>query len=68
MQELTDFNNETVSQTSQCTKLGENGEMITVSITTEETHQAAVLGNYEPKSKLNRRFARHTQKEFAPLS
>jgi hypothetical protein len=36
-----------VSETSQCTKIGENGEVITVSITTEESHHGAVLGNYE---------------------
>lgn len=31
-------------QTSQCTRVGDNGEIITVSITTEESHQASVLG------------------------
>lgn len=40
----TDVNKETVSQVSQ--KVGENGELITVSITTEESHQSSVTGNY----------------------
>lgn len=42
-----DLNKETVSQVTQCTKVGDNGEVITVSITTEESHQAQVLGKYE---------------------
>jgi hypothetical protein len=42
--DVVDFNKETVSQITECTKLGENGEVITVSITTEESHQASVLG------------------------
>ncbi|KAG5678438.1 hypothetical protein PVAND_008111 [Polypedilum vanderplanki] len=51
LQELTDnFNNETMSVTNQCTKIGENGEIVTVSITTEESHQAAVLGPDESYS------------------
>lgn len=37
---------DTELQTSQCTKIGEHGEMITVSITTEESHRASVLGKF----------------------
>lgn len=39
-----DLNKDVISVTSQCTKTGENGEIVTVSITTEESHQATVLG------------------------
>lgn len=39
-----DLNKGVISVTSQCTKTGENGEIVTVSITTEESHQATVLG------------------------
>lgn len=41
---LKDLNKDVISVTSQCTKTGENGEIVTVSITTEESHQATVLG------------------------
>lgn len=45
MEVTENFNKEEMSmQTSQCTKVGDNGEIITVSITTEESHQASVLG------------------------
>lgn len=45
MQVAENFNKEEIqSQTSQCTRVGDNGEIITVSITTEESHQASVLG------------------------
>lgn len=45
MEVAENFNKEEIQmQTSQCTKVGENGEIITVSITTEESHQASVLG------------------------
>lgn len=40
-----DMNKETLSHFSQCTKIGDDGEIITVSITTEESHQAHVSGN-----------------------
>lgn len=43
MQVAENFNKEEM-QSSQCTRVGENGEIITVSITTEESHQASVLG------------------------
>lgn len=46
-----DVNRESVSQVSQCTKMGDNGEIITVSITTEESHQASMLGNYSSLSR-----------------
>ena len=36
--------NKGVISTSQCTKTGDNGEIVTVSITTEESHQATLLG------------------------
>lgn len=39
------FNKEEIQlQTTQCTKVGDDGEIITVSITTEESHQTSVLG------------------------
>ena len=41
---LKDLNKDVISVTSQCTKTGENGEIVTVSITTEESHQATLLG------------------------
>jgi hypothetical protein len=47
-----DLNKETVSQVTQCTKVGDNGEVITVSITTEESHQAQVIGKYEQPTQL----------------
>jgi len=39
-----DLNKERKSFISQCTKTGENGEIITVAISTEESHQATILG------------------------
>lgn len=45
MEVAENFNKEEIQmQTTQCTKVGDNGEVITVSITTEESHQAQVLG------------------------
>lgn len=45
MEVAENFNKEEIQmQTTQCTKVGDNGEVITVSITTEESHQAEVLG------------------------
>lgn len=39
------MNKESFSEMSQCTKVGDNGEIVTVSITTEERHQTQVSGN-----------------------
>jgi hypothetical protein len=47
MEVAENFNKEEIQmQTTQCTKVGDNGEVITVSITTEESHQASVLGKF----------------------
>lgn len=47
MEVAENFNKEEIQlQTTQCTKVGDNGELITVSITTEESHQASVLGKF----------------------
>ena len=40
-----DLNADIKTITSHCTKTGENGEIVTISITTEESHQATLLGN-----------------------
>ena len=45
MEVADNFNKEEIQmQTTQCTKVGDNGEIITVSITTEESHQTSMLG------------------------
>jgi hypothetical protein len=38
------MNKELYSEYSQCTKIGDDGEIVTVSITTEESHQSHVSG------------------------
>lgn len=41
-----DLNADIKTITSHCTKTGENGEIVTISITTEESHQATLLGKF----------------------
>jgi hypothetical protein len=67
------LNKEKISQVSQCTRVGDNGEIITVSITSEESHQAQIAGNslFLPKShtcNLPHQLNKHNLHKFLVIS